>query len=133
MNVAREEIQGQLNGIDYGAAREKINAITVEDLLFLQNLRTPPDRIRMCLEAVVISLTNSSKKLSWDDIKKEISNINFRRNILTYDPESMSDKIFSKIKKEYTNNPQWNLKKITNASVAAGAFAEWLDAIVKFK
>mmetsp|Transcript_347 Transcript_347/g.53 ORF Transcript_347/g.53 Transcript_347/m.53 type:complete len:88 (+) Transcript_347:209-472(+) len=87
----------------------------------------------MCLEAVVLAMTNSSKKITWDDIKKEISNINFRRNMLTFDPEEMNDKIFSKIKKEYINNPQWNLSKISKASVAAGTFAEWLDAIVKFK
>jgi hypothetical protein len=32
-------------------------------------------------------LGNTTKKLEWKEISKEISNINFRRNMLTYDPE----------------------------------------------
>lgn len=85
------------------------------------------------MEAVIMTLSNSTKKMEWDDLKKEISNINFRRNILTFDPESITDKVFVKVKKEYINNPQWNLAKINKASIAAGAFAEWLDAVIKFK
>lgn len=52
---------------------------------------------------------------------------------MTFDPEEMSDKIHTKISKEYTNNPQWNVKKIYKASPAAGAFAQWLDASIKYK
>jgi hypothetical protein len=60
-------------------------------------LKTPPERIKLTLEAVVMALSGKPKKLEWKEISKEISNINFRMNMLTYDPESMSDKLFSKI------------------------------------
>lgn len=66
-------------------------------MVFLQNLRTPPERVRLCLEAVVMVLSGTTKKLEWKEISKEISNINFRRNMLTYDPESMGDKLFNKV------------------------------------
>lgn len=52
-------------------------------------MKSPPERVKMTLEAVIVTLNNSTKKFSWDDIKKEITNINFRRNIFTYDPENM--------------------------------------------
>lgn len=51
-------------------------------------------------------MSGSTKKSSWDDIKKEmVTNMNFRKTLLTYDPESMSDKMYNKVTKEYTNNP----------------------------
>lgn len=58
------------------------------------------------MEAVVMVMSGSTKKSSWDDIKKEmVTNMNFRKTLLTYDPESMSDKMYNKVTKEYTNNP----------------------------
>jgi hypothetical protein len=72
-----------------------------DDLVFLQQLKNPPARVKLTLEAVIVTVTNSAKKLSWDDIKKEISNINFRKNMFTYDPETMSKKIIDKLTKEY--------------------------------
>lgn len=36
----------------------------------MQNLRTPPERIKLTVEAVVICLTKSSKNLGWDELKK---------------------------------------------------------------
>lgn len=62
--------------------------------MFLQNLRTPPERIRICMEAVVMAMSGSTKKSSWEEIRKEIANINFRKTLLTYDPESMSEKMY---------------------------------------
>jgi len=41
----------------------------------------------MCLEAVVMVLKGSTKKLQWDEIKKEVSNIHFRKNIIQFDSE----------------------------------------------
>lgn len=78
----------------------------------MQNLRTPPDRVRICLEAVVICISGNTKKPEWDAIKKEISNINFRKKLTSFDPEKMSEKIYQKLSKDYTNNAQWNLVKI---------------------
>lgn len=62
-----------LQGVDYEGARRKVQDLDPEDIIFLQNLRTPPDRIKLCLEAVVTVLNNTvNKKITWDVIKKQI-------------------------------------------------------------
>lgn len=60
-----------------------------------------------------------------------ITNMNFRRQLLTYTPEMLSDKINKKVLADYVNTPNWNIEKIHKASIAAGAFSEWVEVMAK--
>lgn len=74
-----------------------------DDISFLQSLKNPTERIRLCLEAVLMTL-NNKKPESWDEVKKELSNANLKRRIMEYTPDDMSDKIYNKLLKEYISN-----------------------------
>lgn len=89
-----------LQGVDYEGARRKVQDLDPEDIIFLQNLRTPPDRIKLCLEAVVTVLNNTvNKKITWDVIKKTMMDINFRKRIFNYDAMIMTKQVEGAITK----------------------------------
>lgn len=54
----RKAIDSELEGIDFAAAQNALKAINQEDIVFMQSLRTPPEKIRLCMEAVVLLLKN---------------------------------------------------------------------------
>lgn len=53
------------------------------------------------MEVVMMLMKNSTKKMEWDNIKKEMLNISFRNDIFRYDPLTMGEKVFKTVKKEY--------------------------------
>ncbi|KRX07561.1 hypothetical protein PPERSA_11110 [Pseudocohnilembus persalinus] len=125
-----DSIQKQLDG-----AQKAVYTLSNEDLIFIQNLKHPPERIKLCLEAVIVALTGTTKQkqLVWDKIQKEVGNINFRRNILNYDAGKMNQAIVQKLKNSYINDQNWDLDKMRKAAKAAGVLSLWIDSIVKYQ
>ncbi|KRX02660.1 Insulin-like growth factor binding protein, N-terminal [Pseudocohnilembus persalinus] len=129
----RQQLDQELQGIDFSSAKDKLKKLQDKDITFLQHLRQPPERIRVCLEALITILKNSTKKIQWDQIKKEICSPVFRKQLFFYDPNTIQDKVFNKVIKEYKSHSEWDIEKIAKASVAAGIFAEWIEGIIEFK
>lgn len=122
-----------MEGVDYEGTREKVRNMNQEDLIFLQNLRNPPARVVLCLEAVVSILYNNNKKVEWKEIKIVISNLNFRKDILNYDPDQLTNSVLKHVNKNYICSPEWQVPKLYKASKACGVLSEWIDALMKFK
>ncbi len=52
----------------------------------------------------------------------------FISSILKCNVDHIEKKVKAKVRKQFLNNPKWNIKRIYSAYGAAGALAEWLES-----
>ncbi|KRX03420.1 Insulin-like growth factor binding protein, N-terminal [Pseudocohnilembus persalinus] len=132
-SAAKKTVNNQLQEINLDSALKAVSEISQSDVVFMQNLKQPPERIVMTLEACMMAIKRQAKKYTWDELKREMMDVTFRKKLLQYNPESLPDKVARKITKDYIESSIWNLQRIKKASAVSGAFALWLNAIIKFK
>lgn len=81
------------------------------------------------MEAVVFVITNTfNANPSWKDIKLEIANKNFIKNVLEFTTDNLAPKIKNLLITNYLKNKDWDVEKIYNASQAAGPLALWVES-----
>ena len=106
-------------------ASEAMKSMDEKQLAEVASYKKPPARIKMCLEAITLILTG--KTLPWDAIQKEMAN-DFVDRVLKINWKKVKKSVLEKLKKDYFENPEWQLDKIKRASKAMGPLAEWMDA-----
>ena len=106
-------------------AKEIMKEMSEEQLAEIASYKNPPERIRMCLEAIVLILTG--KKKEWKDIKKEMAN-DFVDRVLKIDWNKLGKRTLEALRKDYLGHKTWDLQKIYKASHAMGPLAEWISA-----
>lgn len=121
VSVVQQEIDKLMPMIE--KAREAIKAMGPEQLNEIASYKNPPDRVRMVLEAITLILTG--KKLTWDLIKKEMTN-DFVERILKINWSKIKHTVLNTLKTDFFDNPQWDIAKINRASQAIGPLADWM-------
>jgi hypothetical protein len=68
----------------------------------------------------------------WGPSQKMLSDTQFINSLMTYDKDNMNPKIVAEIKKDYTENPDFNPEIIAKASKAAEGMCRWIFAMVTY-
>lgn len=84
------------------------------------------------MEAVISVIKNTAKDWNWAEIKREMSDAKFIKNIMDYNTDELNPKVRHHVDSKYLNSSAWVVKDIYRASQAAGPMAEWVDSQLKF-
>lgn len=126
VSVVEQEIERL--SVQMGKAKEALQSMTAEQMNEIISYKNPPDRIKLVLEAVCFLLT--SKRLNWDQIKREMVN-SFVDRVLKINMDNIPPVILEDLKKYYFQHPDWEISKIYRASTAVGPLAEWIQGQAK--
>ncbi len=110
-------------------AKSQVKAIDDDQLLEISKYKNPPERVKLCLEAVFLLLDR--KVLDWNQIKKEMNKEGFIQRVLHFNIEKVPKKIQKRLDKEYIRQEKWDLEKFRRASKAIAPLAQWIDSVHK--
>ncbi len=65
-------------------AEEAVKNITTAELAQIKSYANPPELVRITMEAVICSVTNTNKKIEWNFVKTTISRSDFIKSILQF-------------------------------------------------
>ncbi len=111
-------------------SKEDIEAISEENLIEISKYKSPPERIKKCLEGVFLIL--KGKILDWKEIKSEMNNGTFLDKILKMNVSKIPKKILTRLRKEYIEQDFWDIEKLRRASKAIKPLADWVDGIGEY-
>ena len=113
------------------AARAAVGELKPANLNEIKNFRVPPDPVTHVLGAVMQFLGQSD--ISWNAMKRFLSNAGVIQQILNYDAMSVTPQIRNRVQKVITQYPQsFEASEIRRVSVAAAPLAAWAKANVKY-
>jgi len=82
----------------------------------------------LTMEAVVCTITGSSKPVDWQVVRQHISNIKFKETVMQFKTENLPLAVKTFVLKNYIQKPEWDLEKIGYSSKAAGPLALWVQS-----
>lgn len=116
-------------------AKKTVESIPKKAITELTTMLSPPSMVKLCLEAVVVLLTNAGDKtIAWEDCRK-VMRVDFIQKILTFDAtkqDLVSPATVARVKSKYLNTPEWDVDRIDKASKAAGPLAKWVGSSLSF-
>lgn len=107
------------------ALEEVVESMNDKDLEELSKYKNPPERIRFFLEGMFYLL--KERKLEWDQIKKEMISGDLKKQIKIFKGKKVKPEVQKNMIKNYTSSPEWDLKKLKNASKVMGPFGDWME------
>eukprot|EP00755_Sulcionema_specki_P004827 Sspe_Gene.31109::Locus_15358_Transcript_1_1_Confidence_1.000_Length_4701::g.31109::m.31109/K10408/DNAH; dynein heavy chain, axonemal len=114
----------------YHSALAALDALSKEDITLLKTMGSPPDRVKLVLEAVLLLI--GEKNLAWDNAKRALGQMGFMKTLKDLDAESIPDAVIKKMNRNYLSNPEFEPEKVKGASLAAMSLCMWARAVVKF-
>merc|ERR1711871_18260 len=106
-------------------AMEEVNKLDKSSISEVKAYTTPPAKVQLCLEAVMILFR---LKTDWATAKKKISEANFLQQVKAYDKDNVPESIVKKIAK-YVSKADFAPEAFKAVSSAAGALWVWVHAI----
>ena len=99
-------VENELGGIqpEVDAAREAVGELKPANLNEIKNFRVPPDPVTHVLGAVMQFLGQTD--ISWNAMKRFLSNAGVIHQILNYDAMSVTPQIRNKVQKVISQYPQ---------------------------
>lgn len=111
------------------SAEEALGALNKKDLSEIKAYTTPPDKVEMVLEAVMVLLKKPPK---WDEAKKELGNPAFLPMLQNYDKDgNLNDAMVNKVAK-WTSRPEFEPEVVGKQSGAAKSLCMWVRAMVVY-
>jgi dynein heavy chain 2 len=129
----KQMVEQELGGIqpEVDAARAAVGDLKPANLTEIKNFRVPPDPVTHVLGAVMQFLGQTD--ISWNAMKRFLSNAGVIGQILNYDAMSVTPAIRNKVQKIITQYPNsFEASEIRRVSVAAAPLAAWAKANVKY-
>ncbi len=68
----------------------------------------------------------------WGPSKKLLNDLNFLKDLISFDKDNLNQVAVAKIKKDYLSNPEFVPSRIANASSAAEGLCKWAMAMIKY-
>ena len=108
-------------------------------------MKSPPAGVKLVMEAICIlkgikpdripDPSGSGKKIEdfWGPSKKILGDMSFLKSLKEFDKDNIPQPIIAKIRKEYTDNPEFDPPKIKTASTAAEGLCKWVIAIERYE
>ncbi len=136
--VQQEEVTMQLASVEPKviAAREAVGSIRKENLEELRGMPNPPSSVRAALDAVMIVLDAATQKsigsYTWGQIRSRMRDREFIASILNFNSDLISAGLRHQIEDKIMSNKDFDIERISYASLAAGPLAEWTVAILDY-
>jgi len=117
-------------------AQQALKNISKRNLDEIRNLNSPPNLIKLCLEAVTLLLSAKGNgkfpkaRPDWNSIRKMMKGDKFIRSIVEFDSKMLSEKMRRKLEKDFF--PDLQYEAVNRASVACGPMVKWLKSQVAF-
>ena len=86
---------------------------------------TPPPAVELVLCAVMVLRRCEA---TWVEAKKQLGNTSFLNSLVTFDKDTLTDSVLSKIVK-YTRKPEFDPESVGKVSRAAKSLAMWVVAM----
>ena len=127
-----EKVKGQLDEVLplIEQARASVKEIKKQQLVELKSMNSPPESVKITLEAVCLLLGFSFD--SWRSIQAIIRKDDFISNVINFSVESISGSLVARIRNIYFSNAQFTFEKANYASKACGPLLNWVTAQVKY-
>lgn len=129
----KAEIEGELAEIQpiLESAKLAVGSIKSEHLTEIRSLTAPPEAIADVLAAVLMLL--GMQDLSWQSMKKFLSNRGVKDDILNYDAKRISPELRKNVAKLLKKKPtSFDDAHIQRVSVAAAPMAAWVKANIRY-
>ncbi|CAC5406811.1 DNAH [Mytilus coruscus] len=120
------------NEVDINSVMKDMNKIKRADLNELKSLAYPPSGVIKVMQAVCLLLGNG-KCSSWTDSQKHLSNPDsFLQKLKNLDKDNIRPGVMTKIRKNYTSDPEFTVERMMKISRAAEALCKWIIAIDQY-
>ena len=96
-------------------------------------MANPPPNVKLALEPVISMISDTPKKVEWNDIKQWLRKDNFIQSVKNFDKDNINPKIKKYIRANYLDKKdEFVIEKIFKASKAAGPLALWVQSIIDY-
>ncbi|ORY65054.1 dynein heavy chain, N-terminal region 1-domain-containing protein [Pseudomassariella vexata] len=113
-------------------AKAAVQNIKRQHLTEVRSMNSPPDAVKMTMEAVC-SLIKGSSVADWKACQGLIRRDDFIACIVNFDNEKqMTKPLRAMLRKEYMTRPKFNFETVNNASKACGPLVKWVIAQVNY-
>lgn len=107
------------------AAVKALNALNKNDVNEIRSFPSPPDLVRVVMEAV---LTLLQKSTDWASAKTVLSDPGFLRSLVEFNRDDIPAGVLKKLRK-YTSMPEFDPDNVARVSLAAKSLCLWCRAI----
>ncbi|XP_067137533.1 LOW QUALITY PROTEIN: dynein axonemal heavy chain 7-like [Centruroides vittatus] len=132
------------------AALAALDTVKPADISLLKSMKNPPIAVKLVMAAVCVMKNIKPVKINdprqvgkkifdyWGPSMKALSDLNFFKDLKTYDKDNISPDIMTRIRKEYIGAPEFKPKIVARASPAAEGLCKWVlamelyDRVAKF-
>ena len=126
------------------SALEALDTLKPADITVVKSMKNPPNAVKIVMEAICIMKgikparikdpAGSGKMIDdfWGPAQKLLSDSHFLQSLKEYDRDNIDPKIIDKIRKSYTNNPEFVPDIVKNSSSAAEGLCKWVCALDKY-
>ena len=121
-----------------------LNTLNKSDIAVVKNLKSPPENVRVVMEALCIMFgikpariqdpDNPGKKINdyWDNAKKQLlTRSQLLQDMINYDKDNIEEGIIKKIK-PYMDDPRFQPEKVKTSSNAAYGMCCWIRAMFSY-
>lgn len=106
------------------AAEEMVGNIQRNHLDELRAMANPPANVKLALEPVINMISDTAKKVEWNDVKQWLRKDNFISLVKNFDKDNIRPQIKKFIRSNYLDKKEeFVIEKIFKASKAAGPLA----------
>ncbi|KAJ8964946.1 hypothetical protein NQ314_004501 [Rhamnusium bicolor] len=125
-DVAQADLDEAMPALE--EAIRALDSLSKKDISEMKSYGTPPQKVKMVMEAV-----NILKGIdpSWESAKRLLGEINFLKDLKEFDRNHVSDKTMKKIA-AYTMSEEFVPDKVGMVSLAAKSLCQWVIAIEKY-
>jgi dynein heavy chain len=126
------------------SALEALDTLKPADVTVVKSMKNPPGAVKLVMEAICIMKGIKPARIKdpggsgkmvedyWGPAQKLLGDSHFLQGLRTYDKDSIDPKIIDKIRKTYTNNPDFDPNIVKNSSSAAEGLCKWVRALDKY-
>jgi dynein heavy chain len=127
-NEAETALQEAMPALD--AAAEALQKISKDDITNIKVLAQPPTGVRLVGEALCI--LHKLKDTQWNTAKQLLSDMNFLKNLIAFDKDSIKEKQAKQVKAMMKADPKFNSEELVSVSTAASGIMKWVEAMMKY-
>jgi dynein heavy chain len=115
-------------------AKAALNAISAKDLVELKSAAKQLPGTLKTMQVVFILAREENKAREWAYIKNKIGNpATLLKELVDYDVDKHPEKAFTKVRKDYINDPDWTRENVAKLSVCAANLYDWCIATVSYQ
>ena len=126
------------------AAKAALDTIKPADIVIVKTMNNPPVGVKLVMAAVCVLKGIPPEKINdpnmpgqkildyWKPSKLLLGDMNFLKDLISFDKDNINQTAILKIKKDYLTNSEFNPSRVANASSAAEGLCKWVMAMVKY-